>query len=92
MYHLYAAHPISMNPFRSAFIEVFCREKDEASSSGDGERGSSTSSENEQLVWVLWKILKGDGTDVSDFFDRISLFHAIFFADASFLSHNHVGF
>lgn len=22
-------------------------------------------SENEQLVWVLWKILRGDGNDVS---------------------------
>ena len=25
----------------------------------------NTTSDNEQLVWVLWKILKGDGNDVS---------------------------
>lgn len=31
-----------------------------------GLASGGVSSENEQLVWVLWKILKGDGDDVRD--------------------------
>lgn len=57
---MYAAHPIAMNPFRSAFAEVFLREREMARV--EAERGGVN--ENEQLVWVLWKILKGDGNDV----------------------------
>lgn len=58
---MYAGHPIAMNPFRSAFAEIFLRERD--MSRAEAECGGV--SENEQLVWVLWKILKGDGNDVS---------------------------
>ena len=50
-----------MNPFRTVFVEVFNRERDIART--ESERGGV--SETEQLVWVLWKILKGDGGDVS---------------------------
>ena len=57
---MYAAHPIAMNPFRSAFAEVFLREREMARV--EAERGGVN--ENEQLVWALWKILKGDGNDV----------------------------
>lgn len=70
-----------MNPFKSAFVDVFIRERDTAAKfyggrndvGGDGvaERGPEADSSHsndqlgqEQLVWVLWKILKGDGTDV----------------------------
>ena len=60
LYSLYAAHPIIINPFRSVFIEVFVRERDAAQIEAD--RGGV--SDSEQLVWVLWKILKGDGNDV----------------------------
>lgn len=28
-------------------------------------KDGNTTSDSEQLVWVLWKILKGDGNDVS---------------------------
>ena len=76
LYHLYAAHPIEMNPFKSAFVDVFIRERSEAArlAGGDGvaDHGSEANGPQsrdqlgqEQLVWVLWKILKGDGADVS---------------------------
>ncbi|KAL5498280.1 hypothetical protein ACEPAH_2420 [Sanghuangporus vaninii] len=63
LYYMYAAHPIAMNPFRSAFAEVFLRERD--MSRFEAERGGVN--ENEQLVWVLWKILKGDGNDLGPY-------------------------
>lgn len=49
-----------MNPFRTVFIEIFLRERGVART--EAERGGV--SETEQLVWVLWKVLKGDGGDV----------------------------
>ena len=57
-----------MNPFRTAFIDVFSRERDLAKAASD----QGIISDNEQLVWVLWKIMKGDGTDVSTerYFER----------------------
>lgn len=60
LYSLYAPHPISLNPFRSVLHATYARERDVAVhvASGGGV------GENEQLVWVLWKILKGDGSDV----------------------------
>ena len=62
LYSLYAPHPISINPFKTVLYAAFIRERESAV------KVSNTSgvSENEQLVWVLWKILKGDGGDVSD--------------------------
>ncbi|KAI5119255.1 hypothetical protein M0805_007258 [Coniferiporia weirii] len=63
LYFLYAAHPIAINPFRSAFVEVFAREREGARVEAD--RGGV--GENEQLVWVLWKILKGDGNDLGPY-------------------------
>ncbi|KAH8114862.1 hypothetical protein DFH11DRAFT_130726 [Phellopilus nigrolimitatus] len=63
LYFLYAAHPIAINPFRSAFVEVFLAEREGAQV--EAERGGV--SENEQLVWVLWKILKGDGNDLGPY-------------------------
>ncbi|KAI0830087.1 hypothetical protein BC628DRAFT_1472729 [Trametes gibbosa] len=63
LYSLYAPHPISLNPFKSVLHATYARERDAAvhvaSSGGVGE--------NEQLVWVLWKILKGDGSDIGPF-------------------------
>lgn len=83
MYHMYASHPVAMNPFRSAFAEVFIRERDAAAARLSGkvdeelkagvvdkhevEKGGPALENwegHEQLVWVLWKILKGDGIDV----------------------------
>lgn len=60
LYSLYAAHPITMNPFHCVLVETFVHEKEHA-------RIISTEggvSPNEQLIWVLWKILRGDGSDV----------------------------
>ena len=60
LYALYAPHPISINPFQSALLLTFNKEKEQATQTGpDGNAG-----QNEQLIWVLWKILKGDGSDV----------------------------
>jgi hypothetical protein len=51
---------MAINPFKSVLFITFVKERDLAIriASGGG------MSENEQLVWVLWKILKGDGNDV----------------------------
>lgn len=51
---------MSLNPFKSALYATFIKERGYATQVAS-EGGSS---ENEQLVWVLWKILKGDGNDV----------------------------
>jgi len=57
LYSLYAPHPISINPFKSALFDTFTKERNVAVQlAGEGQ-----SSDNEQLVWVLWKVLKGDG-------------------------------
>ncbi|KAG6332613.1 hypothetical protein ID866_6476 [Astraeus odoratus] len=60
LYSLYAPYPISLNPFKSALYATFISERGYATKVA-AEGGFS---ENEQLVWVLWKILKGDGNDV----------------------------
>ena len=79
LYFMYASHPITINPFRSAFAEVFLREREV--SRVESERGGV--SENEQLVWVLWKVLKGDGDDVCVWFS------CIFFYRSSFIDLTH---
>ncbi|KAL0952944.1 hypothetical protein HGRIS_007158 [Hohenbuehelia grisea] len=58
LYSLYTPHPIAINPFKSALLGVFFREREVAMTSNAA---------NEQLVWVLWKILKGDGNDISPY-------------------------
>jgi hypothetical protein len=60
LYSLYAPHPIAINPFKSVLFVTFVKERDQAVKSAAG----GSIGENEQLVWVLWKILKGDGNDV----------------------------
>lgn len=60
LYALYAPHPITINPFHSALVYTFAKEKELAAKIA-AEGGASAS---EQLVWVLWKILKGEGSDV----------------------------
>lgn len=49
-----------MNPFRSALVSTFDNEKEQAIRVSN----AGGISENEQLIWVLWKILRGDGNDV----------------------------
>ena len=61
LYSLYTPHPVSVNPFKSALLVAYVREREKAVSIAN-EGGVSP---NEQFVWVLWKILKGDGNDVS---------------------------
>lgn len=61
LYSLYTPHPITINPFKSVLFNTFSKEKDQSIAVAN--RGGV--SENEQLVWVLWKILRGDGNDVS---------------------------
>ena len=60
LYSLYAPHSIFINPFKSVLFNTFVSEREQAVSAANG----GGTSENEQLVWVLWKILKGDGNDV----------------------------
>lgn len=52
-------------------MEVFVRERDIARHAAVTEADSGGGSENEQFVWVLWKILKGDGGDVCDLLFRL---------------------
>lgn len=63
LFSLYAPHPISINPFKSVLFLTFLRERETALAvAKDG--GVSP---NEPLVWVLWKILKGDGDDIGPY-------------------------
>ncbi|KAF6749885.1 hypothetical protein DFP72DRAFT_911972 [Ephemerocybe angulata] len=63
LYTLYAPHPIAVNPFKSALFGTYLSEREKAVSvANDG--GTSP---NEQLVWVLWKILRGDGNDIGPY-------------------------
>ncbi|KAL4061736.1 hypothetical protein J3A83DRAFT_4347076 [Scleroderma citrinum] len=63
LYSMYAPYPMSLNPFKSALYATFIKEKGYAVQVA-AEGGFS---ENEQLVWVLWKILKGDGNDIGPY-------------------------
>lgn len=60
---MYTPYPISLNPFKSTLYATFLKERGYAIKIA-AEGGFS---DNEQLVWVLWKILKGDGNDVHSF-------------------------
>ncbi|KAH9990886.1 hypothetical protein BJV77DRAFT_946930 [Russula vinacea] len=57
LYSLYAPHPIAINPFKSVLFDTFTKERNAAIQLA----GEGMTSDNEQLVWVLWKVLKGDG-------------------------------
>ncbi|KAF5382813.1 hypothetical protein D9757_007313 [Collybiopsis confluens] len=84
LFSLYAPHPVSINPFRSALYMTFVNEREKAirlsnsnangaSTLGNGGgTGSATllvagTASNDQLVWVLWKILRGDGNDIGPY-------------------------
>ena len=64
LYSLYAPHPIAINPFKSVLFDTFTKERNAAIQLA----GEGKTSDNEQLVWVLWKVLKGDGDHVSGAF------------------------
>jgi hypothetical protein len=63
LYSLYAPHPVTINPFKSALFVVYTKEREKAVTTAN-EGGVSP---NEQFVWVLWKILKGDGNDIGPY-------------------------
>lgn len=63
LYSMYAPYPISLNPFKSVLYATFVKER-ELAIEISAEGGFS---EKEQLVWVLWKILKGDGNDIGPY-------------------------
>ncbi|KAF8207578.1 hypothetical protein K438DRAFT_1931009 [Mycena galopus ATCC 62051] len=62
LFALYAPHPIEINPFKSVLFVTFVKERDKARAASAG--GVAP---NEPLVWVLWKILKGDGDDIGPY-------------------------
>ncbi|KAF7330429.1 hypothetical protein MVEN_02481700 [Mycena venus] len=62
LFALYAPHPIAINPFKSVLFVTFIKERDKARAASAG--GIAP---NEPLVWVLWKILKGDGEDIGPY-------------------------
>lgn len=61
LFALYAPHPIKLNPFASVLHTIFVKETERA----QGLESAGGVADNDQLVYVLWKILKGDGNDVS---------------------------
>ncbi|GLB44312.1 putative uncharacterized conserved protein (DUF2363) [Lyophyllum shimeji] len=63
LYSLYAPHPIAINPFKSVLFVTFAKEREKAVKIAQ----TGEVSPNEQLVWVLWKILKGDGNDIGPY-------------------------
>ncbi|KAH9916386.1 uncharacterized protein BXZ73DRAFT_92491 [Epithele typhae] len=63
LFSLYAPHPIAINPFKSVLYATFIKERDAAVRVAE----AGGVHENEQFVWVLWKILKGDGKDIGPF-------------------------
>ncbi|KAJ3757261.1 hypothetical protein EV360DRAFT_46392 [Lentinula raphanica] len=73
LFSLYAPHPISINPFRSALLMTFVNEKERAirTAKAHADAGSmigvAGTTSSEQLVWVLWKILRGDGNDIGPY-------------------------
>lgn len=61
LFALYAPHPIQLNPFASVLHTIFVKETERAQKL----ENAGGIADNDQLVYVLWKILKGDGNDVS---------------------------
>ena len=53
---------MSINPFATVLYAIFVQETNKAL---EMEKDGGFA-ENDQFVYVLWKILKGDGRDVSD--------------------------
>lgn len=58
LYFMYAVRPVKDNPFYEVLCATFRAEK---------ARSAVSETAHEQLVWVLWKILKGDGQDIDPF-------------------------
>ncbi|KAJ4485351.1 hypothetical protein J3R30DRAFT_3438969 [Lentinula aciculospora] len=73
LFSLYAPYPISINPFRSALFMAFVNERERAIHAANAHvdtnsvTGGAETPSSEQLVWVLWKILRGDGTDIGPY-------------------------
>lgn len=63
LFSMYAPYPVTVNPFKSVLLVTFVRERNNAIHIAN-EGGIAT---NEQLVWVLWKILRGDGNDIGPY-------------------------
>ena len=59
LYSMYAPHPMSINPFATVLHAIFVRETNKAL---EMEKGGGFA-ENDQFVYVLWKILKGDRSE-----------------------------
>lgn len=60
LFALYVPHPIQLNPFASVLHAIFVKETERAQIL----ENAGGIADNDQLVYVLWKILKGDGNDV----------------------------
>ncbi|KAJ7085153.1 hypothetical protein B0H15DRAFT_378887 [Mycena belliarum] len=63
LFALYAPHPITINPFKSVLFVTFAKEREQALAVA----AAGGIAPNEPLVWVLWKILKGDGDDIGPY-------------------------
>ncbi|KAG6852718.1 hypothetical protein C0991_009582 [Blastosporella zonata] len=54
---------MAINPFKSVLFVTFVKEREKAVNVAQ----TGEVSPNEQLVWVLWKILRGDGNDIGPY-------------------------
>ncbi|KZS95385.1 hypothetical protein SISNIDRAFT_483622 [Sistotremastrum niveocremeum HHB9708] len=63
LFSLYTPHPISMNPFRSIILEQFLSHRAVARTHVN----INDTHVNEQFIWVLWKILRGEGSDIGPY-------------------------
>ncbi|KAJ7480973.1 hypothetical protein FB451DRAFT_1395023 [Mycena latifolia] len=63
LFALYVPHPIAINPFKSVLFVTFVKECEKALA-----LAGSGVAPNKPLVWVLWKILKGNGDDLAVMF------------------------
>ncbi|KAG6887346.1 hypothetical protein C0992_012775 [Termitomyces sp. T32_za158] len=63
LYSLYAPHPMAINPFKTVLFMTFVKEREKAVNVAQ----AGEVSPNEQFVWVLWKILRGDGNDIGPY-------------------------
>lgn len=58
---------MAINPFKTVLFMTFIKEREKAVNVAQ----AGEVSPNEPFVWVLWKILKGDGNDVCNLFRLI---------------------
>ncbi|EIN03586.1 hypothetical protein PUNSTDRAFT_147016 [Punctularia strigosozonata HHB-11173 SS5] len=66
LYALYAAYPLELNPFKSTLEETL-----------EKERNSVNEDVNERVIWVLSKVLQGEGNYLGSYSPRMLAHHGV---------------